>query len=113
MSVTYPNVLRDTKDPCCPLPKPVTALPAERTEAQVGALGPLSPCLGYSTGRRGLRGWEMKAKNHPLERELLLWAFLLPLSFQGPLYHVAAAVRKPPQGYPSWLRLLPTMQKPR
>ena len=25
----------------------------------------------------------------------LLWAFLLPLSFWGPLYHVAAAVRKP------------------
>lgn len=75
-------------------PKPVTALPVERTEAQVGALGPLSPRLGYSTGRRGLRSWEMKLKTI-LWKGALLWAFLLPPSFQGPLYHAAAAVRTP------------------
>lgn len=109
--MTYPNVL-GTPGSLLSSPKPVTALPVERTEAQVGALGPLSPHLGDSTGRQGLRGLGNEAKNHPLKRGPSL-GFSPPLSFQGPLYHVAAAVKKAAQGYPSWLRLLPTMQKPR
>ena len=94
------------------LSKACNSITSGKNRGSSEALGPLSPHLGHSTGRRGLRGLGNEAKNHPLKRGTSL-GFSPPTLLLGPTLPCSCGSKKAPQSYPSWPRLLPTMQKPR